>query len=84
MTKIKFRVPEQLLMPWSPSSTISARRAAEMLDVSPMTILRMIKAEEIDGYQVRELAGSPFRVYYDSVIAYIEAMHERNHLEKRF
>lgn len=82
--RIKFRPPEQLLMPWSPNATISAARAAEMLDVSTKTIMRMIEAGNLQAYQVRPLAGSPWRINYDSVIAYIEEIHRSNGLEKRF
>lgn len=79
----RFRILEQLLLPWSPRHTISVRRTAQMLDVSVATVTRMIEAGELKGYKVRE-ATSPYRVNYDSVVQYIEKLHERNGLEKRF
>jgi excisionase family DNA binding protein len=84
LTKIKFRHPEQLLLPWSPSATISAGHAARLLNVSSMTILRMIEAGELKAYQVRQLPGSPWRINYDSVVAYLQAMHKDHGLEQRF
>lgn len=80
----RFRILEQLLLPWSPRHTISVKRAMEMLDVSKDTVIRMIEAGELKGYKVREAKTSPYRVNYDSVVEYIEKLHERNGLEKRF
>jgi excisionase family DNA binding protein len=81
----RFRIPEQLLLPWSPRSTISVKRAAEMLDVSHDTICDMLQDGTLKGYKVRpNIANSHWRVNYDSVVAHIEKLHEENGLEKRF
>ncbi len=80
-----FRIPDQLLLPWSPRYTISAEHAARMLDVSVRTIHRMIEDGTLKAYQARPgRPGSPWRVNYDSVIAHIETIHKANGLEKRF
>ena len=81
--KTNFRTPDQLLLPWSPSHTISTARAAEMLDVHPVTVWRMIEAGELKAYKIRP-GASPWRVNYDSVMKRIEAIHRDNELEKRF
>ena len=81
----KFRLPEQLLLPWSPKSTISPAHAAKMLDVCLDVVYRMLESGEISGYKVRpDRKNSHWRVNYDSVIAHIERIHEINGLEKRF
>lgn len=80
-----FRIPEQLVLPWSPKRTISARHAASILDVSLQTICRMLEAGELKGYKVRPSKNtSPWRVNYDSLVAHLELIHEQNGLEKRF
>ena len=80
-----FRVPEQLLLPWSPQATISPQHAARLLDVSVDTVWRMLEAGEIKGYKVRpDKPQSLWRVNYDSVVAHIERIHEQAGLEKRF
>ena len=85
MAKPSFRVPDQLLLPWSPRYTISAAHAATMLDVYINTVCRMIEEGTLKAYKVRpDKANSPWRVNYDSVIAHIERIHTENGLEKRF
>ena len=85
MTRPGFRVPEQLLLPWSPRNTISAAHAAHMLDVSIQTVCRMIEEGALKAYKMRpDKANSPWRVNYDSVVAHLERIHEDNGLEKRF
>lgn len=80
-----FRVPDQLLLPWSPRFTISTARAADMLDVSIQTVTRMIEDGTLKAYKMRpDKVNSPWRVNYDSVIAHIERIHSENGLEKRF
>lgn len=84
-SRANFRPPEQLLLPWSPSRTISAQRAARMLDVSLDTICDMIQAGELKAYKKRpDKSNSPWHVYYDSVIEHIEKIHKVSGLEKRF
>lgn len=80
-----FRVPEQLLLPWSPRATISVTRVAQMLDCSERTILRMIEAGDITAYQLRPgVAGSPWRVYYESVLLHLRKIHREAGVEPRF
>jgi excisionase family DNA binding protein len=82
---MSFRVPDQLLLPWSPRYTVSATRAAEILDVSHDTISRMCEDGTLKAYKVRpDKPSSPWRISYDSLLAYVEKLHERNGLEKRF
>ena len=81
----RFRIPEQLLLPWSPQHTISVAHTAELLDVSIHTVIRMIEDGTLKAYKMRpNKATSPWRVNYDSVVAHIEKIHEDNGLEKRF
>lgn len=79
-----FRVADQLLLPWSPRRTISAARVADLLDVSKGTVLRLIEDGRLKAYRVRNSETSPWRINYDSVIAYLESVHADNCLEKRF
>ena len=79
-----FRVPEQLLLPWSPQQTISVEHAAEMLDVSVWSLYRMIEDGTIKAYKIRpDKAKSPWRVNYDSVLAHLDRICRENGLEKR-
>ena len=85
MARREFRVPEQLLLPWSPRHTVSVAHVAHMLDTSPDTVCRMIEEGTFKAYKMRSSKkNSPWRVNYDSVIAYIEKLHKENGLEKRF
>lgn len=80
--RIGFRVPEQLLLPWSPRTTVSVTHAAELLGSSESTILRMIEAGELMAYQLRK--RSPWRINYDSLLSYVERIHKEHGLETRF
>jgi excisionase family DNA binding protein len=85
MARAGFRIPDQLLLPWSPRYTISASHAAQMLDCSIDTICRMIEAGTLKAYKLNpDKPTSPWRVNYDSVIEHIERIHRENGLEKRF
>jgi excisionase family DNA binding protein len=79
-----FRVPEQLLLPWSPRLTVSAEHAAKLLDVSVWTVGRMCQSGELKAYKMRERRNSPWRINYDSLVGYIEQVHAEHGLEKRF
>jgi excisionase family DNA binding protein len=82
---MNFRPSDQLLMPWSPRYSISTARAAEILDVSIQTVCRMIEDGTLKAYQVRpDKRNSPYRINYDSLVAHIEAIHQKNGLESRF
>lgn len=81
---VGFRLPEQLLLPWSPKATVSTSRVAKMLDVSEPTVLRLIEDGSIKAYKVRNKPNSPWRINYDSVVAYVENMHKQNGLDQRF
>ena len=82
---LRFRVPEQLLLPWSPQATISTVRAAEMLDCDKSTVIRLIEQRLISAYQLRPgVAGSPWRINYDSVLKYLAQIHEEAGVERRF
>lgn len=79
-----FRVPEQLLLPWSPRMTVSTQHAAELLDVSVFTVCRMCESGELKAYKLRDKRTSPWRINYDSLVQYIEKMHKQHGLETRF
>jgi excisionase family DNA binding protein len=81
---MNFRVPMQLLLPWSPRYSISTAQVCEILDVSPQTVCRLIEDGTIKAYRIKDVAGSPWRINYDSVMAYLDEIHSRNGLEKRF
>lgn len=82
MSGPNFRVPEQLLLPWHPRQSVSIQRVAEMLDVSHDTVLRMIEAGEIKAYQLRR--KSPYRVFYESVLEYVDRVHRDAGLDPRY
>lgn len=85
MARQGFRIPEQLLLPWSPRATISAQRAARMLDCHTRTIRRLIASGSIEAYQLQPgKAGSPYRVNYDSVLRHLKRMHDEAGLETKF
>lgn len=80
-----FRVPEQLLLPWSPAKTVSASTVARMLDVAVSTVCAMIQEGTLKAYKVRPTKpNSHWRVNYDSVITHLEKIHKEQRLEKRF
>lgn len=81
---MSFRHPDQLLLPWSPRYSISTARAADILAVSIQTVTRLIEDGTLKAYKVRDKANSPWRINYDSLVAHIEAMHERNGLDRRY
>lgn len=82
---MSFRVPDQLLLPWSPKYTISVSRVAEILDVSRDTVERMIEDGTLKAYKARKNSStSPWRISYDSLLEYIDDLHKANGLAKRF
>ena len=81
---MNFRTPDQLLMPWSPRYTVSTARVAEILGVSIQTVTRLIEDGSLKAYKVRNKPNSPWRINYDSVVAYIKSIHAENGLEQRF
>jgi excisionase family DNA binding protein len=81
---MRFRPSDQLLLPWSPRYTISTARTAEILDVSVQTVTRMIEDGTLKAYKMRDKRNSPWRINYESLLAYIEDMHQRNGLDQRF
>lgn len=81
---MSFRFSDQLLLPWSPRYTISSARAAEILDVSIQTVTRLIEEGKLKAYKIRDTQTSPWRINYESLISYVESMHERNGLDQRF
>lgn len=81
---VSFRVPEQRLLPWNSRSTVSAEHVAKLLDVSVWTVGRMCQSGELKAYKMREGRNSPWRISYDSVVSFIEKLHENNALPKRF
>jgi excisionase family DNA binding protein len=56
----------------------------EMLDVSAQTVTRLIEDGSLKAYKVRNKLTSPWRINYDSVIAYVDEMHNRAGLDRRF
>lgn len=80
-----FRVPEQLVLPWSPQATVSCAHAARLLDVSLRTVMRMCESGELKAYKVRKgKTSSPWRINYDFLIEYVEGIHKEHGLETRF
>ena len=58
----------QFHLPFSPGSSMSTSDVAKLLNCSTETVRKMIEEDELVAYQLRPgLAGSPFRVYKDSV-----------------
>ncbi len=80
-----FRPPDSKLLPWDDKCSISTARAAEILDVSIQTVCRMIEDGTLKAYQVRpDKRNSPYRISYDSLMAHIETVHQKNGLDQRF
>jgi excisionase family DNA binding protein len=84
-SKPKFRISDRLVLPWDEKKTISAARAADMLNCGRMTVLRLIERGDVLAYQLRPgVAGSPWRINYDSVLKYLAKIHDEAGLEPRF
>jgi excisionase family DNA binding protein len=81
---MKFRPPDQMLMPWHPRFDVSTTRVSAMLNTSQQTVLRLIERGALRAYKLSDKPGSPWRINYDSVIAYIESIHKSYDLEQRF
>lgn len=81
---MSFRPPDASLLPWSPGHSISTARAMEILDVSHSTLLRLIEDGSLKAYKMSNRKKSHWRICYDSVVAHLEGVHERNGLDKRF
>lgn len=58
------------------SVTISTKEAAEILEVTSATIIRMWHRKELTGYSLTEAKGSPIRIYKDSITHALELRHE--------
>jgi excisionase family DNA binding protein len=82
---VRFRVPVQLLLPWPEGAEISVQQAAQMLRCGNTTIIRKIQRGKIAAYQLDPgRAGSPYHVYYDSVIKHLKEIHDKAGLATRF
>ena len=72
---MRFRQPDDKLLPWPMSQSINVARAATMLGCSSSTVLNMIEEGRIRAYKLRpDRAHSPWRIEYDSVLAYINRL----------
>jgi excisionase family DNA binding protein len=80
---MSFRSKDQLLFSWSPDRTISTGRSADILDVSKMTVTRLIKDGTLKAHKVHNKLNSPWQINYESLEAHIERMYSRNGLKKR-
>ncbi len=80
-----FRIPENLLLPWSPRETISVETAARMLGCSRWIVRKLIEEGKVEAYRLRPHdPSSKYRVHYSSVVAYLEQLHSASGLETRF
>ncbi len=67
------------------NKTVSVLEAASALDISRRTVLRLIWDGSLRASQRRRRKpGSPHRVSYDSMLAYIGMIHDRNALQMRY
>jgi excisionase family DNA binding protein len=81
----RFRSPEQFLLPWAPQQTISVERAADILHCSTRTVTRLIELRDIEAYQLRPgVAGSAWRINYDSLLRYLGKIHQEAGVAPRF
>ncbi len=62
---------------------INAQEAAEILDVSGRTILRLCRDGSLRAYK-RAANSSPWHIFYDSLLAHIESMHEQAFLQNGY
>lgn len=82
---VTFRVREQLLLPFNFNKTVSVTFVADnMLHCSKHLVLKLIAEGKIDAYRLREGLTTPYRVNYESVLAYIDSIHKNAGLDKRF
>ncbi len=66
----------QLHLPWSPGATLSSQQTAAILGCSDETVRQMVQSGELTGYQLRKMAGSPWRIYRDSVGKLLEGIRD--------
>jgi excisionase family DNA binding protein len=77
-----FRFSEKLLLPFSPQKTISISKAAELLDCSHDTVSRLVEAGTLKAYRLRN--RSPYRVFYDSFVDYLDSVHAEAGIDPRY
>ena len=80
-----FRIPEELLLPFSARETVSVKTVSRMLGCSHFVVKKLIEEGRIKAYKIRPHSPtSAWRIHYDSVIAYLEEVHRKSGLEKKF
>lgn len=57
--------------------TVKTVEAAEILEVSTVTILRLIDTGELEAYKLTPGKTSPYRIYRDSIDAFISRRQQR-------
>lgn len=53
-------------------AAVTTDEAARMLGVSKMTISRLIRDGELDGYQLTTSPKSPYRIYVESIQTFLK------------
>jgi excisionase family DNA binding protein len=72
------RRPERRKCLVSTKTPISSREAAEMLGVTPRTVVRLVERNEIPGFKV----GDVWRFYREDIQQYIDTQMRGRPLEK--
>jgi excisionase family DNA binding protein len=70
-------------MPWSSKRSVSVRYVADLFDCSDDSIQRLIRSGVLKAYRLRG-NNSPWRIYYDSVVAYAKKLADEAGVEIRF
>ncbi len=71
----------QMQLPWSPGKTMSSDQVADILGCSRHTVIAMCESGELQAYQLRKIAKSPWRIFSDSVAKHLEGIVDDNALQ---
>lgn len=64
--------------PVAPENTIDAESAAEVMQVSLMTVTRFVKSGLLKGYKLTPASNAKLRIYAQSVIDYCRRVQSRD------
>lgn len=68
------RLPDNQILPFPPSDAISVQDVMEHLDVSGMTVLKLLQSGQLEGYQLLPEKKSPWRISRPSFVAYLRKL----------
>jgi excisionase family DNA binding protein len=74
----RFRLSEQLMMPWHPKHNVSTAKAAKLLGCSKPTVVQLIESGDLSAYKVRkEIPNSPYKISWESLQRFADKLREQ-------